>query len=259
VVRDPRFAILYATAAIVIVLLGLWVGFASVRPPPEPPIAPRTEGPRPATVVVRVRPEVPFDVVLDGTPVRAGAIGAVTFGAVAPEVEHIFVIIAAGHREARLIERFEPGVERALEVELAPVLGTVVLKGAEGARVELSAGRLEGDRVVAVPFGALELKVVREGVKDWSHTVSVDSEAPVEVEVPPAAPVPVKKGTLFVNAWPKSEVLINGRSQGHTPVSVKLPAQTYRVVLKRPDGSSVVRKATVVSGRETKLTMRWAK
>ncbi|MBN2371951.1 MAG: protein kinase [Vicinamibacteria bacterium] len=71
---------------------------------------------------------------------------------------------------------------------------------------------------------------------------------------PPPTPKPIVNGTLVIVVRPWAEVVVDGKSEGTTPMKpLALPAGRYSIILNHPGFRPVQRKVTVDAGRETRL------
>ena len=59
-----------------------------------------------------------------------------------------------------------------------------------------------------------------------------------------------------MNALPWGSVSLNGARLGETPLSIRLPAGRYRVVIERPGGADVARIVSVSAGKRTAVVAR---
>ena len=104
---------------------------------------------------------------------------------------------------------------------------------------------------MAMASGLHELELVNEPLQlRVKQTVYVRSEqtAPFPVELP--------SGTLNVNALPWSDVAVDGRSLGATPLGhVRLPIGVHQIVFRHPQLGEQVRTAIVRAGAETRVTV----
>jgi hypothetical protein len=148
----------------------------------------------------------------------------------------------------------EPSTQLAVTPTVAAPSGTIILIDAEG-EITSSDGRVEGTTITGVPLGKkIEIKVDRRRGTPWSTEVSLTSAEPVEIEVPKPAR---KQGTLWVNSFPYADVYVNGRSRGETPLELKLDADTYTILLKRPDGKIQKKRVTVKAGTKSSIRVKW--
>ena len=148
-------------------------------------------------------------------------------------------------------------------VTLTPSIMAIVVRGVRGGRVEASVGRVLGHRIEDVPVGSqVKLTVTRPGDRPYISTVTARGRSPMYVDLPrsrpkPPKPVPARKGVLFVNARPRSEVLVNGRSRGKTPRKLSLTSGRYTITLKHHDGRTWKNRVRVRSGQTVKVKHRW--
>jgi len=204
---------------------------------PEP--APRPSGAaaaisEPARVRIDISPEVPVRVLIDGElqahnvtpPVRV----RVNVGALTPVAIRIE---ARGYKPKILEQTLSPGNETVIATALEPERSAVELVGPlSGAKVEADHGRVEGTRITDLEFGqTVHIKVRRPGARDFETNVAVDELGTIRVEIPAAVNVP--KGTLYAASRPISEVFVDGRSVGQSPVTLQLPGGSYTVTFKR--------------------------
>ena len=113
---------------------------------------------------------------------------------------------------------------------------------------------MRGSRITGIPYGPVDITVVRSNGRKWSSTVTVDENLE-EVVVP--RPRPARRGTLLVNSRPWSKVYINGRYRGRTGKSYSLAPGEYKITLKRPGGLVRHKKARVVSGKQAQVIVIW--
>jgi serine/threonine-protein kinase len=229
----PAHIALAAAAAALLMALGaggyLALAADSDPDPPSPRIVPRAAEP------LEVRRDVP-EVTIASPPVEA---------------------------EGRLTVETSPAGARVLvdgaEVGRTPLRNAQVARGEHELRVELE-GHLAQERTITVEPGesvAIPLVLEREA-PDEEETVAVvedgrgrdrDRDRDRDRRPPPGEP-----GTLRLASSPWSEVYLNGRSLGPTPLVRPLPAGTY-VLSLRPEGRLPAKtvRVTIRPGEETRL------
>jgi hypothetical protein len=99
--------------------------------------------------------------------------------------------------------------------------------------------------------GSHELEFVNESLQFRSRqTVYVGSGKVASVQVP------LPSGTLSLNALPWSEVLIDGRALGATPLGhVQLSIGPHQIVFRHPQLGEQTRTAVIAAGAETRVTV----
>jgi hypothetical protein len=99
--------------------------------------------------------------------------------------------------------------------------------------------------------GPHELELVNEALQYRSKlaiTITPDSLVPVRVTMP--------TGTLSLNALPWSDVLIDGKAMGATPLGhLQLSIGPHRVVFRHPLLGEQTRTAVISAGIESRLVV----
>jgi hypothetical protein len=108
---------------------------------------------------------------------------------------------------------------------------------------------------VAMASGLHELELVNESLQlRVKQTVYIrsDQTTPLPIELP--------SGTLNVNALPWSDVVVDGRSLGATPLGhVRLPIGAHHILFRHPQLGEQVWTAVVRAGAETRVTVDFRK
>lgn len=261
--RNPAPAIILGMVCLVIVGLGLWFGARTIKRGESHSSKPQNIKPVPPEVIqtgsieLEVSPDVAIDVYINDDLIQKEARAPVRIENLEPEVQQRIRISAAGYRTLETKETLLSGQKQKLKLTLEPMLGEIELLALPpNATVEASLGKVRGRRIIELPLGQeVKITVRRKKLRTWSKTLTVKTESLVRLEVPVGAPI--RPGTLFVNSRPFSKVYVNGRSKGRTPVKLKLPAGSYRLMLKRPDGKTHSRKVRISSGRKQSVVYRW--
>jgi hypothetical protein len=114
-------------------------------------------------------------------------------------------------------------------------------------------GRYVGtnDGPLTLAAGLHELELVNESLKYRSRltvTIVPDSLLPVSVTLP--------SGTLSLNAQPWSDVIIDGKTVGATPLGhLPLAIGPHRVVFRHPQLGEQARTAVISADAETRLVV----
>jgi serine/threonine protein kinase len=229
---------------------------ARVPDDPPPPEQKREEIGETALLVLEVSPSVPVDVDVEGVSRVQGAKPPVRLEVAARSSPQRINVRAIGYAEKQVERLLAPGNESLVTVVLEPQLGSVVVEGLEDGTLTADAGRVDGNRVLDLPIGtSVRVKVSRSGAKAWSEKIEITKTAPEVVELPKAAPL--AKGTLVVNSRPFSEVYVNDKPKGSTPLSLKLEPDTYKITLKRPDGQTYTTRSAVKAGKKLSIVYQW--
>jgi hypothetical protein len=153
-----------------------------------------------------------------------------------------------------------PTALSAIEVVTAPRGARVLLDGQPPAR---SPARFD-----RVPSGRYRLRVSLRGYHPIERTLAVSGGERRTIELDLVAkrgarnrragaarplPQPPASGVLKVRTRPYSEVYLDGRRLGQTPLVTELRPGRYTLVFKQPGKPSQRRSATVRAGEETKL------
>ena len=108
---------------------------------------------------------------------------------------------------------------------------------------------------VTLASGLHELELVNESLQlRVKQTVYIrsDQTTPLPIELP--------SGTLNVNALPWSDVVVDGKSLGATPLGhIRLPIGVHQVLFRHPQLGEQVRTAVVRAGAETRVTVDFRK
>jgi serine/threonine protein kinase len=217
---------------------------------------PQSQRKDPASVTLRVTPDVKIDVEVDGRIRARHDRSPIFIGELTPGKAHKIKIRAEGFATEDLSEVLSPGTDLPLEVTLSSLSGTIVIKGAEEGTISADHGQVKGDSIVDIPLDTeVAVHVHRPGAKEWTEEVRVSSTDPIELEVPPPSKLP--RGLLVVNSRPVSTVLINGKKKGETPLKVKLVPGKYKVTLVGPDGDKRTTLKSVAPGKTTTMVHRW--
>jgi len=177
-----------------------------------------------------------------------------TVSELAPGRHTVSVESASGSRTEDLT--IEPGMTTLLAVPPAPrpapvatgwiaVASPIEVHLFEGGNV---LGTSRSERIM-VPPGRHQLEIVNEALGFRSaHTV----------HVPPGAKVPVTislpLGTLYINATPWAEVLVDGVYIGETPLAnVSVPIGDHEIVFRHPQFGERRQRATVKVGTPTRV------
>lgn len=209
-----------------------------------------------AFLTLEISPSVPVDVEVEGVPKVQSARPPVKLEIPARSTPQRIVVRAPGHHPKEVSRLLAPGNESLVTLVLEPITGTIVLEGAEDGQITADAGRVQGAEITGIPLGSrVRVRVTRPNARPWTETVELRSGEPLVLEVPKASPVP--KGTLVVNSRPFSEVYVNDRLRGSTPLSLKLDPSTYKITLKRPDGQTYTRRETIRSGKRISVVHQW--
>jgi PEGA domain len=113
-------------------------------------------------------------------------------------------------------------------------------------------GTSDGRRVM-LPAGRHELELVNESLRyrEWRSVEIQSGRATSLAVVLPA-------GRLQVNAIPWSEVLIDGKRVGETPLGdLRLPIGAHRIVFRHPQLGELTRTATIVAGVSTRISVNF--
>ncbi len=250
---------LFAAISLLIMVLGVWLGFASAPSPPPAPARELAPPPPPlptARLVLRVTPVVPVDLEVDGRVVERQVTRRITLDRLTPNVPHRIRITADGYVPAERELVLDPGGAAELAVALTPLMGSVTLIGFESGEVAADRGEVDGARIVGIPLGeTVQITVSRRGARRWSSSVAITSTAAVEVAVPRAVPRP--RGKLVITSRPYAEVVVDGRKRGNTPVTLNVVAGKHKVVLKRSNGKRWSTTVSVPAGKTQQVSKRW--
>ena len=211
-----------------------------------------------ATIVLRVTPSVPVEVLLDGAVVARWASSPVAVGKIDPRRPHTLIVRAAGYADDSRTVSLQPRARQTIDIALEAVTGTIVLSGAQDAKVSADQGTVDGTRIEGVPLGVpITIRVQRPGARVWTQTLTPTTSVQMTVDVP--EPVLVPRGTLLVNSRPYSDVYINNRRRGTTPLRIGLAPGRYKIMLKRRDGRTWTTQSKVKSGKTTTVRLKWPK
>jgi hypothetical protein len=127
-----------------------------------------------------------------------------------------------------------------------------------GGAVEEEEPDAEPNETTPAPAPATEAP--REG-RSKGTSVTAAARAPTEggEAEPTPKPKPRPRGTVTVNSYPWSQVFIDGRDRGRTPiVGLSIPAgpHTVRLVFPTRDNEELIEKIEVEAGREAKVVHR---
>ena len=104
-----------------------------------------------------------------------------------------------------------------------------------------------------LPAGRHHLELVNESLRyrEW-RSVEIQSGKATSLAI--ALPA----GRLQVNAIPWSEVLIDGRRVGETPLGdLRLPIGAHRIVFRHPMLGELTRTAMIVAGTSTRISVNF--
>jgi len=248
-----------------VLVLGGIFGWALMRADPNSgPIAPVAPLPADAVpagemggLMVEVSPNVAIDVTIDGVLIIERAMPPVKLEVPVTDAPQSIVLTAPGYAPHEQLRKLVKGNQILITAALDPLVSHILLTGLDpGAKVVSDSGQVEGDMITGVELGStVTVRVQRRGMVDWVSKVQIDKAEGVQLDIGRAVVVP--RGTLRVASYPYSDVYINDRNYGRTPVETQLPVGKYRVMLKREGKPAVRRTADVAAGKQSEVVHTW--
>ncbi|MFO0724469.1 MAG: serine/threonine-protein kinase [Myxococcota bacterium] len=226
----------------------------------ETPGAASSAGPlglEPARLTIDVSPSVPVRVTVDGQLQGEDVRPPVKVVLKVAELKKVSIGIESDGYLPAVVERsVSPGNETVLKVELTPGMAEIELSGAlNNAKIETDVGKVEGTKITGLEYGqTVHLRVERPGAVPWETTAIVEQKGALKVEVPAA--VMRQKGRLVVRSRPFSDVFVDGRALGRTPVDAPLYPGGYTIALKR-EGRTETRRVTISPGQTSEIMFQW--
>lgn len=146
-----------------------------------------------------------------------------------------------------VLENLRPGDRRTVQLELRPILGTLVIEGdaAQGAVVNVAGVREPGCQVpceVSVPPGQHVLSLTRPGFRPYETLIDVRAERRTRVR----PNLEAITGTVLIEADESGALVeIDGRAVGYTPTLARLPIGVHELRVSLTGYASVERQVAV--------------
>ncbi len=265
----PRWVYIPALVAVLLAgLLAVWMmrpktpkeqptSIAANNETVIPPVSIAPPSAKTGDLTLKVSPEVPVTIAVGGKILFPGETPPVQLPNLPSNQAHRITVSADGYVPQEVSIFVAPGEKKTLSFELQAALGTITVKASRYASVRSSHGRVRGKRITSIPLDTVvKVTVSRPGSRSFSKSVHVTSTEPIELEVPALKRLP--KGTLILNARPRSTVYIDGRRRGKTPLKVRLKPGRHRITYKGPSGGKRTIFRTVRPASVVRHTHRWS-
>lgn len=187
-----------------------------------------------------------------------GSVGSTPRALGLPAGKYTLIVEAPGYEPRSVVlDNLHVGERRRVDLELRPILGSVLLEGDDVAGAEVRVGGVTNPSCsvpceLSVPPGQHLLSLVRPGFRPYETLVEVRAERRTRLR----PDLEVVTGAVLVEADESGALVeIDGRPMGYTPTLVRLPVGPHELEVSLAGYVGVERRVTVTEGDEQRVVV----